>query len=133
MEIGGTIRNVGGVWSALNDADHASENITSVTVVNGGSSSGWVEVGFPLCDKIVTFLVVPDETCARVGIIGGASVGKDKAIIQFSQNGTPISPNSISNASANFWIYGKMQMTVEPTPPSTVTCPTCGGSGHVPA
>lgn len=133
MEIYGTIRNSGGTWSVISDSEHEPKNVTSVTVVNGSSSSGWVEVGFPLSTKVGTFLVVPDETCARAGIIAGASVGMDKAVIYFSQNGSPISPNSISNTNANFWFYGVMKVASEPTPPETVTCPTCGGSGHVPA
>lgn len=109
MEIFGTIRNVSGTWQVLDDANHGPLNITSVTVVNPSSNLGYVEVGFPLCDKIGTFIVAPDETCARAGIAAGPSVGKDKAQIFFSQHGVPISPDTISNPSANFWLYGKMK------------------------
>lgn len=130
MEIYGTIRNAGGVWTALDNVGHEPKNISAVSVVNGSSPNGYVEVFYPTCEKVGTFVATPDETCARAGILCGSSVGLGSAKIYFSQNGTPISPNSITNPAANIWVYGVMKM---PAQPQTTPCPTCGGSGIDPA
>ncbi|MBO0358633.1 hypothetical protein J0X19_11810 [Hymenobacter sp. BT186] len=108
FEIFGTIRNVGGVWQVLNDAGHQPLNIDSVSVVNGSSTSGYVRITYPAATKVGALLVTPDETCAKSCIHAGASVGLGEAFIYFGKNGVAIAPNTISNASANFWIYGKM-------------------------
>lgn len=108
IEIFGTIRMVNGTWTVLDNADHKPLNILSVAAVNGGQASGYVRVTFPTASKVGTFIAVPDETCVKVGINAGSSVGLGEALISFSEKGVPIAPNSIANPSANFWLYGKM-------------------------
>lgn len=67
----------GAGWSFINDADHAPEGGSSVTV-----TSGEIVVTYgPTFSKIGALLVQPDETFAASDITVGASVGKTSAIL----------------------------------------------------
>lgn len=110
FEVAGAIRNSGSGWTVISDAEHAPRNVASVSVVNGDSTSGVVRVTFAkTAARVVTMVVGCDETFAQSAYTAGPSVGLSYADLRFALNGTPVSPNSIVNASGNFWFYGKFE------------------------
>jgi hypothetical protein len=83
--LAGVIRNTGGTWSFLNDADHVPLRLTSISQ----PSSSIVRIGYDKTyPKVISLLVVPDETYTRNGVIAGASVGLSDANIELYQNKT---------------------------------------------
>jgi hypothetical protein len=109
FEVVGVIRNTGSGWSIIDDVDHTPLNITSISTTNGASTTGFVTITYGKTAGVVgTLLISPDELYAQNGTVAGASVGLSSANIYFGKNGVAVSPNSVSSASGNFWIYGKM-------------------------
>ncbi len=109
-DIGGVIRN-SNPWAIINDSDHNPLNIMSLSVVNGSSTAGYVQIDYPTADKIITLLVGPDEYMAQNGYSAGASVDFANAKIYFGHNGSAVAPNSVPGYPGNFWILGKMYGT----------------------
>lgn len=93
-------------WHAIDDSTHSPLNIEAVEVKNGLII---VRYGFK-ASKIHSFVVAPDETFAKEGLLVGASVASDHARILVSQivAGTPrvIDASTIRSKLGNFWIYG---------------------------
>ena len=73
------IRNSGGGWAFINDADHEPVGFTGISTLPDGRirldhSVGAVEVG--------SLLVVPDETYAKQGLVAGCSVGLSSSYLE---------------------------------------------------
>ena len=104
FEVYGTIRNTGKGFEVINDAEHKPLNICNVITTK-------TTVSFDFCGNkakfVHTLIITPDETYAIKGVLAGASVGLDKAVIQFG-NGKLINPQTLTESSGNFWIYGKL-------------------------
>jgi hypothetical protein len=101
-DVQGTLRCVGGVYSPLNDAGHASHNIGSVVT---GSDRITIYYTTPMT-KVGSMQVTTDETYTINGYAAGASVGLDKAVIFLARNGVKVSPASACIASSNIWLTG---------------------------
>lgn len=109
FDVYGVIRNVGSGFFFIDDATHAPENFASISTVNGSSTSGYVRVTYSqTASKVGSLVVTADETFTKQGYAAGASVGVSYADIHFAQNGSAVSPNSISSSNGNFWILGIM-------------------------
>lgn len=100
--VAGVIRNAGDGWYVISDAAHQPLNIesvrsddTSISVVFGTQFSA-----------IRTFIVSSDETYAEQGVVCGASVALDLAIIKCSRGGQPVSPAHLMDKLGNLWLYG---------------------------
>lgn len=104
----GTLRNTGSGWEVLNDSGHAPLNVTSVTSVNGSSTSGYILVEFSAMSKVGTLVCGPDDTFAGEGFSFGASVEIGSAKIFCGQNGAKVSPNSCISSAGNIWFMGAM-------------------------
>ena len=84
-----------GGWYLINDADHIPMNVASVSQT---STFITLNLGFT-ASKVISFVVCPDETFAKMGITCGASVGLSTVSIQPSAllaadvvyNGTTVS------------------------------------------
>ena len=80
--LGGVIRNTGGTWSYINDADHEPLNLVSISQPN----SYTVRVTYnKTYAKVITFICAPDEGYTENGIFMGASVGLGFADIRLYQ------------------------------------------------
>ncbi len=105
FEVYGAIRNKGEGFEVIKDSGHEGLNICNVKTTD-------TYVIFDYCGKkarfVQTLIITPDETYAVRGIIVGASVGLDKAVIKFG-NGKLINPHTLKAPSGNFWIYGKFK------------------------
>lgn len=122
--------NTGGssiTWSFVNDADHRPEYFTSVAI-NGS----FIEVSYPPVSKIISFVISPDETLQKYGVVAGATVGLSSANIQFSAlyarsyqivgNGT----NWNSSPLTNTFSAGSTTLTGIPTLSSSYAYGTVG-------
>jgi hypothetical protein len=101
--IAGVIRNTGSGFQFINDSDHGPLNMVVGTVITGPVG---VIINFEPGTKILTFLVGPDETYAIQNITCGASVNFDNALIRFGNSAGAIDPQTLTNPSGNFWIFG---------------------------
>lgn len=103
LEVAGTLRcTTTGDWELLSDTAHVP--IGGLTLLQ--QTSTYLKVGFDPADQIHTFIVAPDETLAKAGIFGGASVGLDNAVIYLRGPSGQLDPALCTNPSANLWIYG---------------------------
>jgi hypothetical protein len=130
------LRNAGTGWYVLNDSEHRPIGVETVLQ----DPNGLTLVFDFVADTINTFLVGPDETFAKAGYSGGASVGMGSAYIQFGQNGVGRGPSEIVSASGNFWVYGLFNAGDNAAEPPPVTPPsgnaqtfTASGTFVVPA
>lgn len=103
--VAAALRNTGSGWTAINDRDHASIGVASVS--NDGRS---IRVKFTFtAQKIHSFIVSADETYATSApLVCGASVGMAEAFIQCSRIGSagPVNPNDLTLPNGNLWIKG---------------------------
>lgn len=84
--IAGILRNAGGTWSFISDADHFGESGLQSVV---GNPSGTVTLNFKKTyHKILSFVACPDEVYAMNGVHIGSSVGTGLANIKLFQNKT---------------------------------------------
>lgn len=111
QDFGGTIRNTGSGWYVLNDTGHEPDGLTI-----GAVTSTSVQVYYPACEQMVSFIAVPDETYATsFGATFGASAGLTYAYIKGSVNdgsdaGTAADawdPTTDYSSTANIWISGR--------------------------
>lgn len=80
--VSGVIRQsaASGGWTFIDDADHTPMNVTSVT-----QDGSFVTINFGFnATKVLSFVIGPDETYARMGLVCGASVGLNYAAIQLA-------------------------------------------------
>lgn len=108
IPVAGTIRRdvITGAWYVLNDPYHTSVNIDTVGTVRDDVG---IYFSYEEGDKIVTFCVTPDETCAAAGIHVGASVGLGVAFLRFGNKDGRVYPHQITNPASNFWINGLIE------------------------
>jgi hypothetical protein len=107
IEVAGAIRCTGNQrWFAISDEVHVPINIDRIEVKNGA-----IVVYYTFtASRIHMFIVTPDETFSRAGFFAGASVGRDRAVINISKvidgQVVRIDPSEIESKVGNFWIYG---------------------------
>lgn len=115
QDFGGTIRNTGSGWYVLNDSAHEPDGITI-----GAVTSTSVQVHYPACDQIVSFIAAPDDTYATTfGATFGASVGLTFAYIKGSINDGPDAgtaadvwdPQTDYTSVSNIWISGRCEVS----------------------
>lgn len=115
QDFGGTIRNTGSGWYVLNDAGHEPDAITI-----GAVTTASVQVFYPACDQIVSFIAAPDDTYATTyGATFGASVGLTYAYIKGSINdgsdtgnaADPWDPTTDWSSSSNIWVSGRCEVS----------------------
>lgn len=100
--VSGVIRNTGSGWEIISDSYHEPIHVKSVSNTNQFIT---IEHTFK-AQKVVSFIVTPDETFIEDGINVGASVGLDKSILYVNQNGTYLDPSKVVSSKGNFWFYG---------------------------
>ncbi|MGD9805484.1 MAG: hypothetical protein AB7E81_22955 [Hyphomicrobiaceae bacterium] len=113
VPVAAVLRNEGAGWYAINDGTHTPLNVSSVETTMQG-----ITVRFSGKGRMIrTFIVSPDEALSRSGILGGASVGLDKAYIELSRVGVfgprHVSPMAISTDTypwSNLWIFGMVDI-----------------------
>lgn len=93
--VAGVIRQAsnGSGWQFINDADHTPMNVVSITQ---NSSFITINLGFT-AKKVLSFIVAPDETYARMGLVCGASVGLSTVGIQLA---APLAADVVYSGSA---------------------------------
>lgn len=100
--VAGVLRNNGSGWAILNDANHKPLGLEGIRC-----EGRFLEISFDFeASEIHSLIVVPDETLAGLGVIVGASVQKDKAVIMASINGEYINLEHFESKWGNFWVYG---------------------------
>lgn len=103
VEIQSILYNPGDGWHVLNNETHESEG---VELAWNDSSAILVDYDFH-ATKVKTFVVSTDEIYGgRMGVICGANVGLDYAIIECSRNGERIDMNTLNNRWGNIFIHG---------------------------
>jgi hypothetical protein len=111
QDFGGTIRNTGSGWYVLDDAGHEPDGITI-----GAVTSSSVQVYYPACSQIVSFIAAPDDTYAYTySAVFGSSVGLTYAYIKGTiKDGSdsgylpdPWDPTTDYSSSSNIWISGR--------------------------
>lgn len=114
QDFGGTLRNTGSGWYVLDDAGHTPDSLTI-----GSVTSTSVQVHYPACDEITSFIAAPDDTYAKdFGASFGASVGLTFAYIKGSINdgsdsGTAADawdPTTDYTSTSNIWISGRCKV-----------------------
>lgn len=82
--VAGVIRNAGSpdYWQPISDTPHAPVNVDSVLTTNEQITIDYSTLG---ATKVVSFIIVPDEALAKIGIVAGASVGLTSTIVQLTQ------------------------------------------------
>lgn len=81
--VGCAIRNTGSGFAFIDDAGHDPVGFDTIS-----QDATTVTLGFSFtATKVVSLVVTPDETLARLGYTAGASVGLDEAVLQFGQPG----------------------------------------------
>lgn len=107
-QVSAVLRNTGGGWFAINDADHRPMGLASVT-----SNSTGITLNFSFTAKTVRyFMVTVDETFAtQRALVCGASVGLNYAVIMCSQYGQPgaVNPALLTNPGSNLWVHGEFE------------------------
>lgn len=115
QDFGGTLRNTGSGWYVLNDSAHQPDGITI-----GAVTSTSVQVHYPACDEIVSFIAAPDDTYATsFGASFGASVGLTFAYIKGSVNDGPDAgtapdvwdPTTDYTSVSNIWVSGRCEVS----------------------
>lgn len=105
---GGAIRCTNGVWSAITDAAHEPEGITSVT-----ATSTYVQVNHVHVDKVLTAMYGWDNDYPMNGFyVTGASGGTDYDRFYFLKNGSRVDPATACDlAYTNVWVDGRGWVT----------------------
>lgn len=111
FHIAGAIRaETPGNWQLIVDDVHKPINIESIAVHKGAIS---VKFSEPV-KHIHSFSVTSDETFASLGLTAGASVNKDRAIIELYtySNGryVQIDASKVESKWGNFWIFGTFSL-----------------------
>jgi len=125
-------------WSFIDDADHTK---TYFTQVQGKSSGNTIHLSFPSSRKLLSFVVVPDETLAGRGVFVGSSVSDTAADIYVYQhilssgylqgNGTSYDKNGhISGWTVN---YNSGTGTISLLPPANLYYSTTQDPAHISA
>ncbi|WP_088041580.1 hypothetical protein [Bacillus sp. EAC] len=103
---GGVIRfDPKGIYLHANETHHSVGIITAYI-----NHKGQLEIITEAVAPIITASANPDETLAERGITAGLSVGNQKTVISFSQNGRKLNLNNpadydkISGSSSNVWV-----------------------------
>lgn len=111
QDFGGTIRNTGSGWYVINDAGHEPDGIAIGTITTTS-----VQVLYPACSQIVSFIAAPDDTYAySYSAVFGSSVGLTYAYIKGTiKDGSdsgylpdPWDPTTDYTSSSNIWISGR--------------------------
>lgn len=106
FEIGGTIRNVDKGWNLISDSAHSPIGITSVETTNTRIKINHKDNA----QKVVTFIVTPDESMTSEGYKVGISGGLDYSYIYiYDSNNNLINPYSYKNKFGNIWISGTLK------------------------
>ena len=80
QQLAGVVYNNGGSWDLLLTGGHDSIGTTSIS----SSTDSWtVNFSFTATD-VYTFVVSPDETLSRAGVLCGASVGLTSARVDLT-------------------------------------------------
>ena len=87
-----------GQWFVLQDEGHRPLNVERVET--DGEGRAVIHYAFR-AHRVVTFVATPDETYAKAGILTGASVGLDRAVVTV---GTSAKQAQIPGS--NVWFYG---------------------------
>lgn len=98
--VGGVLRqaSAGAGWELIEDANHESSGVASVTVDGSGNIALTFDQTY---DSKISFLAVPDETFSSWGMRVGASVGNDSATLELyaplsgplvASDSTPLTP-----------------------------------------
>ena len=104
--IAGTIRNTGSGFFWINNSAHTPVNVNTGLIT---TTSTEVEINFiQPATKVISLVVVPDETYAVQGIFCGASVDLDKARISFANALGLVDPTTLTSGLGNFWVFGIM-------------------------
>lgn len=105
FEVACVIRNLNGTWQILNDSGHRPIGCASIA-----ASATTVTVMFDfVAVKVNSLVVAPDETFAVQGVLAGASVGFDRAVIQFGKGGARVLPPALNVPGGNFFVYGRFE------------------------
>lgn len=98
----GSLRKVSGSWVVVDDSINEPSDL-SIGAVNSSS----IQVTFPACPQLETFIVAPDSVLAGAHTICfGASVGLSSATISGRVDGGPFNPVTWPDSSAKIRIYG---------------------------
>jgi len=81
--LAGTIRNSGGTWSYVDDAEHDKRNLATVT-----TNENFAQINYRRTDynRVVSLVATPDESYATKGVTCGASVGLTFSQIKLQRN-----------------------------------------------
>ena len=102
----GAIRNTGSGWFVISDSVHAPSDLAIGTV-----TSTYLQVTYPACSRVETFLVGPDDSFAGSALVSfGAAAGLSSAIIKGRINGAVFDPQAWSSSTANLWVYGLLRV-----------------------
>lgn len=82
-----------GGWAVIDDADHTPMNVASVT-----QDGSFITINFGFtATEVLSFVIGPDETYARMGLVCGSSVGLGYAAVQLA---APLAADVVYNGSA---------------------------------
>ena len=104
----GALRNVGGVWSFIDDSGHVPLGVDSVSVDGDEIVINYTSLG---ATKVVSFVVAPDERYARSGIIAGPSVGTDETRIRIGAPLNYLVDLNTGTVSTSPWWVGHVSTT----------------------
>lgn len=105
FEVAGVLKHDGQKWYILVDNNHISINLDRIDTYPDRAELIFSKTA----SKVITFLITPDETYARLGISAGASVGFYNAVIYYGQNGHAINSNQLYYPGSNFFVYGRFK------------------------
>lgn len=98
----GSLRKINGTWTVVNDSINEPSDLTVGAVTNVS-----IQVTFPACPQMETFIVAPDSVFAGSHTVCfGASVGLSSATIRGRLDGGPFNPSAWSDSSAAIRVYG---------------------------
>lgn len=97
----GSLRKVSGSWVVVDDSINEPSDLSIGTITPSS-----IQVTFPACPQMETFIVAPDSALAGAHTICfGASVGLSSATIRGRLDGGPFNPQTWSESGA-IRIYG---------------------------
>lgn len=101
-----------GVWRLIDDANHAPIGLNAARCETSGRG---LVIDFPKQARVITASVQTDETLVQLGVAAGASVGLDKVVIRFAQNGRPIACNAgvLATVGGNVWVTVQVEALTE--------------------
>ncbi len=111
--VAGVIRNTGDGWHLIENNTHCSLNCDGV-FVNNGTNAISIDYSSIKAQKVISFVVSPDETFSLEGYSCGASVGLEHAnvFVHKSIDGvsSEINPQDIISDKGNFWFIGVFEV-----------------------